>query len=86
MPVPSGMYHAHMVRRTQIDADGNFRMPAELRDRYGWRAGDRLIIEEQQDGMLIRAADSSGGDDAALGESAQLLATEVLDAEDRFGS
>lgn len=73
-----------MVRQTHIDPDGDVRLPPEVRDRFGWRTGDQLIIEERSDGMLLRRPDA-GDDAASLGEAGNTLAAEVLAAEDFSG-
>jgi AbrB family looped-hinge helix DNA binding protein len=42
--------------RTRISTKGQVVLPKALRDRLGWAAGAELIVEEQPEGMLLRAA------------------------------
>lgn len=69
-----------MVKQTRLNDDGGIQLPPELRQRFGWQAGDQLTIEELDDGMLVRRADIT--DAAALGEAGRALAAEVISPED----
>jgi AbrB family looped-hinge helix DNA binding protein len=69
-----------MVGQTHLDDNGGVRLPSEVRRRFGWRAGDHLVIEERTDGMLLRRANDA--DDVALGEAGHELAGEVIEPED----
>jgi bifunctional DNA-binding transcriptional regulator/antitoxin component of YhaV-PrlF toxin-antitoxin module len=70
-----------MVRQTRIEGGGNIRLPADVCRRYGWHEGDRLVIQETAEGMLLRRSDAES-DDAALGQAGEQLAGETVTPED----
>jgi AbrB family looped-hinge helix DNA binding protein len=41
---------------TQLSTKGQVVLPKAVRDRRGWRAGDKLVVEERPEGVLIRKA------------------------------
>ena len=40
---------------TTLSSKGQLVLPKALRDRKGWHAGTRLVVEERPDGLLLRA-------------------------------
>ena len=42
---------------TQLSTKGQIVLPKALRDKLGWRAGDKFVVEERPEGVLLRAAD-----------------------------
>lgn len=41
---------------TTLSTKGQVILPAEIRRRRGWDAGTRLVIEDTQDGVLLKPA------------------------------
>ncbi len=41
---------------TVVSTKGQIVLPKAIRERKGWTAGKELVIEERQDGVLLRAA------------------------------
>ena len=41
---------------TVVSTKGQVILPKAIRDGRGWSAGQRLVVEETQDGVLLRAA------------------------------
>jgi len=41
---------------TIVSTKGQVILPKAIRDGRGWRAGQRLVVEETQDGVLLRPA------------------------------
>lgn len=41
---------------TTVSTKGQVILPAALRQRRRWEAGTRLVVEETEDGVLLRAA------------------------------
>ena len=41
---------------TQLSTKGQVVLPKAVRERRGWRAGDKLVVEERPEGVLIRKA------------------------------
>ena len=39
---------------TTLSTKGQLILPKAVRDRRGWTAGDRLVVEERPDGLLLR--------------------------------
>jgi AbrB family looped-hinge helix DNA binding protein len=70
-----------MVRPVKIETDGVVRLPAEVRKRLGWQAGDRLLLEEREGGMFLRA-ETVPSEDAAVGQAGVELAPRVWPNED----
>ena len=76
-----------MVVQAHIEKDGALRLPVEWCDRFGWHAGDRLVVELREGGVLVRgaAASDAGAEAAALGEAEAMMAGEILPEEDFSG-
>jgi AbrB family looped-hinge helix DNA binding protein len=45
-----------MTKIIQINGRGTLTLPKELRQRFGIKAGGRVVVEETEDGILLRAA------------------------------
>jgi len=41
---------------TTVSSKGQVVLPKAIRDNKDWRAGQRLVVEETSDGVLLRAA------------------------------
>jgi AbrB family looped-hinge helix DNA binding protein len=41
---------------TVVSTKGQVILPKAIRDGKGWNAGQRLVVEEMRDGVLLRAA------------------------------
>ena len=39
---------------TTVSTKGQVVLPQSVRDRLGWRAGDKLLVEDAGDGVLLR--------------------------------
>lgn len=41
---------------TTVSTKGQVILPKAIRDSRGWRAGQKLVVEETRDGVLLRSA------------------------------
>jgi AbrB family looped-hinge helix DNA binding protein len=41
---------------THMSSKGQIVVPKAMRDRRGWRSGEKLLVEERPEGVLIRKA------------------------------
>jgi len=46
--------------KIQIDGAGRFTIPHEIRERFGFRPGTSVALEETEQGLLLRSTDSVG--------------------------
>lgn len=42
---------------TQMSTKGQVVLPKAVRERHGWRAGDKFVVEDRPDGVLLRRAE-----------------------------
>jgi AbrB family looped-hinge helix DNA binding protein len=68
-----------------LSSKGQLVLPKALRDRRGWRAGTRLVVEERPEGLLLRAAPAFPETDLAdvagsLAHGGPALSVEEMDA------
>lgn len=78
---PGVWYNDRMVRQIHIGTDGDIHLPEEMCHRFGWRVGDRLLIEAVDKGILLRRVEETD-DTTAMGEAGLSLSGEVLPVED----
>ena len=43
---------------TQLSTRGQVVLPKAVRDRHGWRAGDKFVVEDRPEGVLLRRAEA----------------------------
>jgi AbrB family looped-hinge helix DNA binding protein len=53
-PVPK----SHEVRHLHLDSAGRVLIPASLRQQYGLGAGDAVVLEASESGLLLRPLDA----------------------------
>lgn len=42
---------------TRVSTRGQVVLPKSIRDQFGWRSGDTLVVEKRPDGVLLRRAE-----------------------------
>lgn len=75
-------YNQVVLSNARINPDGGINLPRDVRERIGWRSGDRLIIEETGNALVLRREAEGSPVEAALGEAGAAASAETLDAED----
>jgi AbrB family looped-hinge helix DNA binding protein len=48
------------MMKIQIDETGRFTIPEEIRERFGFRPGTAIALEETEQGLLLRDTDLVG--------------------------
>lgn len=67
---------------TKVGRRGTIVVPAEFRKRYGLEEGTLVIVEESEDGILIRPAIAVPLESYTPSRKAEFLLSNTVDAED----